>query len=94
MIAIGDSLALVSRTVSGLPVDTVAESYSGLRRDERLSPNNPNEDLIKKASARHRNRGNIVFCDGHVEAVTFRRLFLERDDASLRRWNRDNEPHR
>ena len=49
---------------------------------------------VKRAAARHQNRGNVAFCDGHVEALTFKRLFLDRDDGSLRRWNRDNEPHR
>jgi hypothetical protein len=35
-----------------------------------------------------------VFADGHVEALTFKRLFLDRDDESLRQWNIDHEPHR
>jgi prepilin-type processing-associated H-X9-DG protein len=95
MIAFGDNFALLAKSSSGRSRDTVVESYyGGLLRDERLPPHNPSDQLITKAAARHRDQGNIVFCDGHVEAVKFRRLFLERDDASLRRWNKDNEPHR
>ena len=94
MIALGDNFALLPKTASGFPEDTVAESNGGgLLRDEQLPVHNPG-DRVKKASARHRNQGNVAFCDGHVEAVKFKRLFLDRDDASLRRWNRDNEPHR
>jgi prepilin-type processing-associated H-X9-DG protein/prepilin-type N-terminal cleavage/methylation domain-containing protein len=86
MIALGDNFALWNGK-------SVVE-FGGLIRDERVTAYKPGHDLIKGASARHRNQGNVVFCDGHVEAVTFRRLFLDRDDASLRRWNKDNEPHR
>jgi len=32
-------------------------------------------------------------CDGHVEALVLRSLFEEASDATLRRWNRDNQPH-
>jgi prepilin-type processing-associated H-X9-DG protein/prepilin-type N-terminal cleavage/methylation domain-containing protein len=85
MIALGDNLVLVSGTVA---------EFGGLLRDDRVIAYNPPDDRVKKASARHRNQGNVSFCDGHVEAVKFKRLFFDRDDASLRRWNRDNEPHR
>lgn len=42
----------------------------------------------------HDGRANVVFCDGHVEALRLKALFFDTDDASLRRWNRDNEAHR
>jgi prepilin-type processing-associated H-X9-DG protein len=35
---------------------------------------------------------NIVFCDGHVEAVKRPKLFERSDDWS-RRWYTDNQPH-
>jgi len=35
---------------------------------------------------------NIVFCDGHVEAVKRARLF-ERSEFWARRWYTDNQPH-
>jgi prepilin-type N-terminal cleavage/methylation domain-containing protein/prepilin-type processing-associated H-X9-DG protein len=41
---------------------------------------------------RHGARANMVFCDGHVEALKFSRLYSS-DPSELRRWNNDNEPH-
>jgi prepilin-type N-terminal cleavage/methylation domain-containing protein/prepilin-type processing-associated H-X9-DG protein len=93
MIALGDNLALVTTSGNDLPSDTVIES-NGLRRSEADIFFYVDTMNVKQAAARHRSQGNVVFCDGHVEAVKFKRLFLDRDDASLRRWNKDNEPHR
>lgn len=45
------------------------------------------------ARQRHGLKCNVVFCDGHVEAWKTERLFLDRSDAVLRKWNNDNEPH-
>ena len=44
--------------------------------------------------ARHGGRWNVVFCDSHVESLTTKALFDPRQDAVLRRWNRDHQPHR
>jgi prepilin-type processing-associated H-X9-DG protein/prepilin-type N-terminal cleavage/methylation domain-containing protein len=44
--------------------------------------------------ARHQDRSNIAFCDGHVETVTLKSLFEDTSDAALSRWNRDHLPHR
>lgn len=41
---------------------------------------------------RHNARANMVFCDGHVEALKFSRLYSS-DPAALCRWNNDNQPH-
>jgi prepilin-type N-terminal cleavage/methylation domain-containing protein/prepilin-type processing-associated H-X9-DG protein len=41
----------------------------------------------------HRKRANILFCDGHVEAVKQTTL-IEATDEARRRWNRDHQPHR
>jgi prepilin-type N-terminal cleavage/methylation domain-containing protein/prepilin-type processing-associated H-X9-DG protein len=43
---------------------------------------------------RHQGHLNVVFCDGHVDDMKLERLFFDRTDAALRRWNKDNEPHR
>ena len=95
MLALGDNLELLPKSGSDFPVDTVIESEGGMDRQETSGDRGDSVvDRVKRAAARHRNQGNVEFCDGHVEALTFRRLFLDRDDASLRRWNRDNEPHR
>jgi prepilin-type N-terminal cleavage/methylation domain-containing protein/prepilin-type processing-associated H-X9-DG protein len=41
----------------------------------------------------HRARLNRLFCDGHVESENFHKPFAATDEY-LRRWNRDNQPHR
>jgi prepilin-type processing-associated H-X9-DG protein len=46
------------------------------------------------ARKRHDAKLNVLFCDGHVETMKFEPFFFDRSDAALRRWNRDNEPHR
>jgi prepilin-type processing-associated H-X9-DG protein len=46
------------------------------------------------AEKRHGGTLNVLFCDDHVEALKFHPLFFDRSDAALRRWNKDNEPHR
>lgn len=43
---------------------------------------------------RHAGKSNVLFCDGHVESPTLTFLFEDTSDAALRRWNRDNLPHR
>lgn len=35
----------------------------------------------------------MAFCDGHVESQTIQFLFIDKNDETLRQWNRDNEPH-
>lgn len=44
--------------------------------------------------ARHQGKGNVVFCDGHVESPTLEFLFEDVGDEALSRWNRDHQPHR
>ena len=43
---------------------------------------------------RHGGRFNILFCDVHVENLKPQNLFDVRRSDVLRRWNRDNLPHR
>ena len=40
----------------------------------------------------HDRRANVVFCDGHVETLTFQSLFRNTDEESVRRWNKDHLP--
>ncbi|MCL5097895.1 MAG: prepilin-type N-terminal cleavage/methylation domain-containing protein [Candidatus Omnitrophica bacterium] len=42
---------------------------------------------------RHQGKGNVVFCDGHVESPTLKFLFEDTTDTALARWNRDHQPH-
>jgi len=43
---------------------------------------------------RHDGTAVLNFADGHVSAMTLKRLFEDKDDAALRIWNRDYQPHR
>jgi len=53
-------------------------------------------DFEKKGNtlSRHSGKGNVVFCDGHVESLKLRSLFEDTDDEALSRWNRDHQAHR
>lgn len=59
---------------------------------------NPEQDLLskvhKKSEKMHDRRGNVLSCDGHIESLSLKTLFQDVDDTALKRWNRDNEPHR
>ncbi|MBM3839191.1 MAG: hypothetical protein FJ398_14730 [Verrucomicrobia bacterium] len=84
MMAIGDSFG---RTDDGRIYETAGMMLRG-----NLGDAGPAQTGV--ARKRHRGRLNAVFCDGHVEGITLQRLFLDKADEALRRWNRDNEPHR
>jgi prepilin-type N-terminal cleavage/methylation domain-containing protein/prepilin-type processing-associated H-X9-DG protein len=43
-------------------------------------------------SPRHSGRGNMVFCDGHIEHAQ-RTRWIEPTDAARRLWHNDNKPH-
>lgn len=53
-----------------------------------------NAGSTKRSFARHQGHANVVFCDGHVESPTLKFLFEDTSDEALRRWNRDDQPHR
>ena len=80
MIALGDNLALLPKAGGDFPEDTAIESFLAI------------ESFFDRRGTR--SEGIVVFADGHVEALAFKRLFLDQDDESLRRWNVDHEPHR
>jgi prepilin-type N-terminal cleavage/methylation domain-containing protein/prepilin-type processing-associated H-X9-DG protein len=42
---------------------------------------------------RHLGKGNVLFCDGHVESPKLSTLFQDTEGAALARWNRDHQPH-
>lgn len=46
------------------------------------------------ALSRHSGKGNVVFCDGHVESPKLKYLFEDTTDEALSRWNRDHQAHR
>ncbi len=63
-----------------------------LQGQGRSSPNE--RDPRRWIRARHNQRWNIVFCDGHVENLRNLQLWDYRSDAVLMRWYRDHRPHR
>jgi len=86
MIAIGD----------GFQGDAffIQDGTSNLRR---IGTRNRITNYVNNATrtyARHQGKANVVFCDGHVESLTFKSLFEDTSDQALSRWNRDHLPHR
>jgi prepilin-type N-terminal cleavage/methylation domain-containing protein/prepilin-type processing-associated H-X9-DG protein len=52
------------------------------------------EGETSHALKRHGGFGNYVFCDGHVQPLPLKGLYLQVANSSLAHlWNRDNEPH-
>lgn len=71
--------------------DTLGRSFSPLSSD---LPAHIVQGWASSARRRHANRLNVVYCDGHAEALTIDELFIRQSDRALARWNRDHEPHR
>jgi prepilin-type processing-associated H-X9-DG protein len=94
MIAIGDSQII---KITGLPSDLTGlfEAPAGntgiiqiQANPQLLTPS------IKAMLQRHGGSWNMVYCDGHVEHGGVRTFFDWSSDEVVRRWNRDNQPHR
>ncbi len=85
MMAIGDGFVGNSRII--------ADATSSLWRSAGLRQDYP-PGSSRRAHARHRGKAEVVFCDGHVEGPRLQTLFGDNSDGALRRWNRDNQPHR
>jgi len=58
----------------------------------QVSRKAPMATLRLLPAARHSGSANTVFCDGHIEANSFRAL-VSGNETSRRRWNNDNEAH-
>ncbi len=102
MIAIGDS------PITWVPAGTLnkyygantqKEGYAGWNlldiniRNFHARPNFAGSPgVISATLKRHNGHYNVAFCDGHTEFIKQEKLFAD-SDASLRRWNNDNEPH-
>lgn len=96
MISIGDAFALVPRNTGLVKEDAVMLGGDDLIRNERLNIQGGSwlSESIREATAKHGSRGSVAFCDAHVETFKFKTLFFDKSNESLRRWNKDNEPHR
>jgi prepilin-type N-terminal cleavage/methylation domain-containing protein/prepilin-type processing-associated H-X9-DG protein len=87
MIALGDALQRMSGRILSLDIAMLTIEGFMFGGESSLAEHE------RKARNRHVGHGNITFCDGHVEGIKLRKLFGT-SDASLRRWNIDNLPHR
>jgi prepilin-type processing-associated H-X9-DG protein len=47
----------------------------------------------ERVRRRHRERLNVLFCDGHGAGLPLEFLFADTTDGALSSWNRDNQPH-
>lgn len=74
--------------------DGILEPYTWELERDLSGPHSADEQSDKIVRKRHDGRVNAVFCDGHVEGPKVEKIFLDRPDDVLRRWNKDNEPHR
>jgi len=88
MIAIGDK---GEATTSGILGGSVMVLQREIPRPP--PPKNQVDYSTPIMQRRHSRKWNIVFCDGHVESPSIQQVFFDRTDASLRRWNKDNQPH-
>ena len=86
------------------PSEMIAVGDGWLVPGSPIHANPPLDDYIKLASSywrtppplerkRHTGKLNLWFCDGHVEHLPLQNV-TSRDDARVRRWNNDNQPHR
>jgi prepilin-type N-terminal cleavage/methylation domain-containing protein/prepilin-type processing-associated H-X9-DG protein len=92
ILAPSDMIAVADGTSNG-PTNSVLAGPTLLTRTDSMVVNpNPLPEILE-ARARHRGRVNVTFCDGHVTDFALNALFLDRSDAALSRWNKDNEPH-
>lgn len=88
MIALGDAY-LIAHQVPNIVLGATELNYIPIKYREKL-PGYAREQMAVRA--RHRGRHVIGFCDGHVEAIPFAKLFA--DDAEARSiWNYDHRPH-
>jgi prepilin-type processing-associated H-X9-DG protein/prepilin-type N-terminal cleavage/methylation domain-containing protein len=91
MIAIGDAL-FGGPSVIGDGQSFGRSSDRGVTANE--FPGYSFSESTARAHARHQDKGNVVFCDGHAESPTLQSLFADTSDAALGRWNRDHLPHK
>ena len=97
MIAIGDNFYGAPSFVAdgllfGRTTDSGLTSWASV-----INSSGGKYDLVESTTRsrnRHQSKANMVFCDGHVEAPTFKSLYEDTSDEALSRWNRDHQPHR
>ncbi len=71
-------------------------AYAELTSNGRTLPFDDTQRSVALAQMQRRHGGRSVtaFCDGHVESPDIMVLFDYRRDERVKRWNKDNLPHR
>jgi prepilin-type N-terminal cleavage/methylation domain-containing protein/prepilin-type processing-associated H-X9-DG protein len=94
MMALGDGFETSHEfKAKGITYDAYVGRSTHLHRDGGgVGIPYPKEEM-KRSRQRHRDRANVIFCDGHIEGSKLQTLFFDKSDRVLRRWNRDNLPH-
>jgi prepilin-type processing-associated H-X9-DG protein/prepilin-type N-terminal cleavage/methylation domain-containing protein len=99
MIALGDgNYSPINNTDGFLPLPTryTVAGIGSLNKAQCLFhyfPRHSQLEALRLVQQRHSGKYNVAFCDGHTERIPYLRLY-DGSDFSLRRWNRDHEPHR
>ena len=88
MIAFGDEMSRMSGNVISMGNARLSIDSAFLNVPDSLV-----QELKTRARKRHNGSANVTFCDGHTESIKLMTLF-GRSDATLKRWNNDNQPHR
>lgn len=90
MISLGDSYATWSQSTDRLTMGLEFLTRK-LHHPEDWSPIVISE---KKLQERHGKNVNVAFCDGHIEGINYKSLFLSKKAEDLRKWASDNEFHK
>lgn len=93
MMAIGDAYTYGSGHKPGSPYDIYESMGCIMREGFGATPTGAQHLRVATGRKRHQGRLNVVFCDGHVEAVNVDRMFISLKPEDLRLWHRDNQPH-
>ena len=88
MIALGDAY-MIALDVPKIVLGTTRLQYFPITFREKLHTY-PREQMAVRA--RHHGRHVVGFCDGHVEAIPYPKLFADNPEAR-RIWHYDYQPH-
>jgi prepilin-type N-terminal cleavage/methylation domain-containing protein/prepilin-type processing-associated H-X9-DG protein len=97
MIAFGDAPIIISqgigsvRQIFPIGVGTLDYHWGWQSVDDGNYVFGRGLDYMKQ---RHRDRWNIIYCDGHAETWPRKKLFNYKNEEVIKLWNRDNKAHR
>jgi prepilin-type processing-associated H-X9-DG protein len=96
MIAMGDAPILIgglgpSHQFVPVGMQWLSQSWGWASVDDNNPAFGSGTPFMKK---RHRDRWNVVYCDGHAETWARKKLFNYKNDEVMKLWNRDHKAHR